>query len=78
MTVPPSARIEDTSDQPNLLDGIAPVARPLPAFQDRIGLRATRQRRTHDGSNSRIHSLGVTARREDTDTNCAHFSAIFH
>ena len=62
----------------HLLDGIAAHAGTLPAFVDRIGLRATRQRRAHDGSNSRIHSLGVTARREDTDTNCAHFSAIFH
>ena len=61
----------------HLLNGIATHAGTLPAFVNRIGLRATRQRRTHDGSNSRVHSLGVTARREDTDTNCAHFSAIF-
>ena len=61
----------------HLLDGITTHAGSLPAFVDRVGLRATRQRRTHDGSNSRVHSLGVTARREDTDTNCAHFSAIF-
>ena len=61
----------------HLLNGIATHAGALPAFVDRIGLCATRQRRTHDGSNSRVHSLGVTARREDTDTNCAHFSAIF-
>ena len=61
----------------HLLNGIAAHAGTLPAFVDRIGLRATRQRRTHDGSNSRVHSLGVTARCEDTDTNCAHFSAIF-
>ena len=61
----------------HLLNGIATHAGTLPAFVDRIGLRAARQRRTHDGSNSRVHSLGVTARCEDTDTNCAHFSAIF-
>ena len=61
----------------HLLNGIATHAGTLPAFVDRVGLRAARQRRTHDGSNSRVHSLGVTARREDTDTNCAHFSAIF-
>ena len=61
----------------HLLNGIATHAGTLPAFIDRVGLRATRQRRTHEGSNSRVHSLGVTARREDTDTNCAHFSAIF-
>ena len=61
----------------HLFDGIATRAGTLPPFVDRVGLRATRQRRAHDGSNSRVHSLGVTARREDTDTNCAHFSAIF-
>ena len=61
----------------HLLDGIAARAGSLPAFVDRVGLRATRQRRAHDGSNSRVHSLGVAARGQDTDTNCAHFSAIF-
>ena len=61
----------------HLLNGIATHAGPLPAFIDRVGLRAARQRRTHNRANSRVHSLGVTARGEDTDTNCAHFSAIF-
>ena len=62
----------------HLLDGIAPVARPLPAFQDRIGLRALRQRRAHHCADGRVHALGVAARGQDTDTDCAHDSAIFH
>ena len=61
----------------HFFNGIATRAGPLPAFIDRVGLRAARQRRTHNRANSRVHSLGVTARGEDTDTNCAHFSAIF-
>ena len=61
----------------HLLNGIAACAGSLPAFIDRVGLRAARHRRAHNGANGRVHSLGVTARREDTDTNCAHFSAIF-
>ena len=61
-----------------LLDGIAPVARPLPALKDRIGLRLPRQGRAHHCADGRVHALGIAARGQDTDTNCAHISASFH
>ena len=62
----------------HLLNGTAAVACTLPAFKDRIGLRSPGQSRAHHCANGSIHALGVAARGEDTDTDCAHCSAIFH
>ena len=62
----------------HLLNGVAAIACTLPAFKDRIGLRSPGQSRAHHCANGSIHTLGVAARGEDTDTDCAHCSAIFH